>query len=79
MTQVYYYQERENSLLEGQNQIFLPALKNWRKLLSPLVLVFLLRHLCSKKYHKKMYNNFQTISKYYKSSQFSKLYPKTRT
>jgi hypothetical protein len=37
----------ENSLLEGQSHICLPPLKNWRKLLPPLVLVFLFRHLCS--------------------------------
>ena len=47
MTRVFYYQNRENSLLEGQNHIFLPLLKNWGNLLSSLVLVFLFRHLCS--------------------------------
>jgi hypothetical protein len=61
MTRVYYYQERENSLLEGQNHIFLPPLKNWRKLLPPLVLVFLFRHLCSNVF-KKLKCLTQTLS-----------------
>jgi hypothetical protein len=35
MTQVYYYQERENSLLEGQNYIFFASPQELEKVIVP--------------------------------------------